>query len=186
VKNLLILIAISFLFNSNCYANNLYEQIYQKINTVRKNQGLPLLVLNDKLMKAAQSQSDWMAKNNRMSHLRPMPSSYEQFRTCNHHPANRIINAGYFEFEELFTVKRNPKGETIVCPKPEANKNLNEIIAEAKAGRKSYDTNIIVSGWLNSPGHRKAMLDPTFKEFGIGITSLKAGEVYWCVVFASR
>lgn len=184
MKNLLFIFLI--LFNSPCYADNLYAQIYHKINAVRKNQGLPVLALNDKLMTAAQSQSDWMAKANRMSHLRPMPSSFEQFRTCNYHPANRVVNAGYFEFEELFTVEINSKGETLVHPKPEANSNVDEIIAEAKAGRKSYDTNIIVTGWMNSPGHRKVILDPTFKEFGIGITSLKAGEVYWCVVFASR
>ncbi len=175
-----------FLFCSFCQANDLYEEIFYKINYVRRNNGLSTLKLNDKLYRAAQSQSDWMAKVGRMDHLREKPSSIEAFKHCDHHPANRVINAGYYTFEELFDIEMQQNG-VVVHPKTAANKNVNEIVAAGRApGRQAYDTDIIMRGWMNSPGHRKVILTPWFEEFGIGITSLNQGEVYWCVVFANH
>ncbi|PUB18765.1 cysteine-rich secretory family protein [Yoonia sediminilitoris] len=39
----------------------------------------------------------------------------------------------------------------------------------------------IVSGWMNSPGHRRNMLHPRIQEFGIGITQGPKGP-YWVLV----
>lgn len=174
------------LFSSFCHAGDLYQEIYYKINSIRKTHNLPLLTLNAKLNNAAQSQSDWMAKVRRMDHLREKPSSFEAFKTCNHHPVNRMINAGYVKFEDVFDVEVQSNG-AFVRPKPGADSKVNEIIAAGKApGMQAYDTNIIVRGWMNSPGHRKVILTPGFEEFGIGISSPNQGEVYWCVVFGSK
>lgn len=181
-----ILFIFVFLACSVCQANDLYGEIFHKINYVRKSNGLSTLRLNDKLQRAAQSQSDWMAKVRRMDHLREKPSSFEAFKTCDHHPANRVINSGYYKFEDLFHIEMQPNG-AVVHPKIAANKNVNEIIAAGHApGRQAYDTNIIMRGWMNSPGHKKVILTPWFEEFGIGISSFNPGEVYWCVVFANH
>jgi uncharacterized protein YkwD len=175
-----------FISASASLAADLNSEIYQKINHVRSTHGLSTLTLNAKLQVAAQSQSDWMAKIDRMEHLRERPSSFELFKECEHHPANRVIKAGYFDFDDLFSVEIRKNG-AVVHPKLAANKNVNEIIAAGKApGLQAYNTNIIVRGWMNSPGHKKVILTPWFEEFGIGISSLKHGEVYWCVVFANH
>ncbi len=38
----------------------------------------------------------------------------------------------------------------------------------------------VVSGWMNSAGHRANILNPAFKEIGVG----RSGN-YWCAVFAT-
>ena len=104
---------------------------------------------------------------------------------CNYHPANRIINSGYFDFHDLFLVEHN-SGGSVVRPRLVANENISEIIAAGWGDeREIRRSETILNGWMNSPGHRKAILTPHFKDFGVGI-SMKKGETYWCVVFATR
>lgn len=43
----------------------------------------------------------------------------------------------------------------------------------------------IISGWLNSPGHRRNMLHPRLEEFGIGITQGPKGP-YWVLVVGKQ
>ena len=43
----------------------------------------------------------------------------------------------------------------------------------------------IVSGWLNSPGHRRIMLHPRVEEFGIGISQGPKGP-YWVLVVGKQ
>lgn len=42
---------------------------------------------------------------------------------------------------------------------------------------------VIMSGWMNSEGHRKAILDPRFRRIGVGY--YEVGEIgYWTQLFA--
>ncbi len=41
-----------------------------------------------------------------------------------------------------------------------------------------------VRGWLNSEGHRENMMNPGFKEIGIGMAVGKQGRKFWTQVFA--
>lgn len=41
----------------------------------------------------------------------------------------------------------------------------------------------VMEGWMNSPGHKKNILNPNFKEIGIGYT---ANGNYWVQMFATR
>lgn len=43
----------------------------------------------------------------------------------------------------------------------------------------------IITGWMNSPGHRRNMLHPRIEEFGIGITQGPKGP-YWVLVVAKQ
>ena len=43
----------------------------------------------------------------------------------------------------------------------------------------------IVTGWLNSPGHRRNMLHPRIEEFGIGINQTSKGP-YWVLVVGKQ
>ena len=185
MKNLLF--SFLLLFPGLCLGSDMHSEVRHRINSIRQNHGLPALSPNQKLVEAAKSQSDWMANVGRMDHLREPAKSFEEYKVCNYHPANRVINSGYFKFEELFRLKFNPDGTGVeVLPRPEAQANVGEIIAKGSGmGRDVYSPEIIVKGWMNSPGHRRAILDSNFKEFGVGITPT-GKEVYWCVVFGSR
>jgi uncharacterized protein YkwD len=40
--------------------------------------------------------------------------------------------------------------------------------------------------WMKSPGHRKNILNPSFKEIGIGIATTSSGDRYFTQVFGTR
>lgn len=42
----------------------------------------------------------------------------------------------------------------------------------------------VMSGWMNSPGHRQNILNPAFTELGVG-QATGGGRIYWAQVFAS-
>ena len=161
------------------------SQVCFGINAIRSSMGLNRLNREPRLDSAAKSQSDWMASVGRMEHLREFPKSLEEYRICNHHPANRVVNSGYFAFDELFVINYNGGGAE-VHPRPAANTHVGEIIAAGRGGGPDVRRpDIILNGWMNSPGHRQAILTPHFNDFGVGV-SARGGDVYWCVVFASR
>ena len=125
-----------------------------------------------------------MSAVGRMDHMREPAKSFDEFRACNHHPVNRVINSGYYNFDDLFETFKDSKGVS-VRPRRETQL-VDEIVAWGRAGKDAYRTDIIVAGWMRSPGHRKAILNPAFRDMGVGITSPVNGEVYWCVVFGKR
>lgn len=43
----------------------------------------------------------------------------------------------------------------------------------------------IITGWMNSPGHRRNMLHPRVEEFGVGITQGPKGP-YWVLVVGKQ
>lgn len=154
------------------------------INSIRSSHGLPKLRREPRLESAAASQANWMASVGRMDHLREPPRSLEEYKTCNHHPANRVINSGYFSFDDLFRIDYNGGG-AVVHP-TRANTHVGEIVAAGRGGGPSVRRpDIILAGWMNSPGHRDAILNPKFKEFGSAVAA-RGGDVYWCVVFGVR
>jgi uncharacterized protein YkwD len=110
-----------------------------------------------------------------MEHLQDAPRSLDEHRTCNQHTANRVVNAGYFTWDDLFFIESQPNG-AVVDPKPAANKLAGEIIAKgAHAGHPATQPPKIVPGWMNSPCHRKTILTPHYREFGIG-TAVRVGR----------
>lgn len=159
------------------------RDVAQRLNQQRVQHRLKPLNYNGTLEKAAQQHAEWMARNRRMEHLEEPPRSLDEQRTCNQHPANRVVNAGYFRWDDLFRVETRPDG-AVVHPKPAANEAVGEIIAKgANAGHPATQPGTIVPGWINSAGHRKTILTPQFREFGIG-TACIGDDTYWCVVFA--
>jgi uncharacterized protein YkwD len=81
--------------------------------------------------------------------------------TCPPEPQlqSRLANAGYSGFDRI--------GENIA------------------AGDETPEA--VVQGWLSSPGHRRNILNPTFKDIGVGVTlTTDRYGVYWVQVFGSR
>lgn len=166
-------------------ASDLNDLVSRSINSIRSSHGLATLRPNPSLKRAAESQAVWMASVGRMDHLREPAGSFEEFFSCDHHPSNRVVKSGYFRFEELFRVDRNPNGATFV-PLPAANENVGEIIARGWGGDGAYDHGTVVRGWMNSPGHRREILKAPYREMGVHVCSPRHGETYWCVVFGYK
>ena len=154
-----------------------------RLNAKRADRGLRRLVYDTTLEKAAQSHAEWMARNQRMEHLEDPPRSLEESQTGNHHPANRVVKAGYFRWDQLFFIENRPGG-AVVHPRPAAKGLVGEIIAKgANAGHPATQPPRIIAGWMHSPEHRRSILTPDYRAFGIG-TACIGNDTYWCVVFA--
>ena len=160
------------------------RDVFTRINKERTQQRLKPCTYNKTLEKAAQAHAEWMARSRKMEHLQDPPNSFEAHRTCNHHPINRAINAGYVGWDEVFQVERTPTG-AIVHPKPGASECVGEIIAAGwGAGHPATQPKQIVSGWMDSPGHKKEILTGRYREMGIGVACTQDGnDTFWCVVF---
>lgn len=166
-------------------ASELDAMVANSINLIRKSNGLRILTTNARLQSAARSQAVWMARVGRMDHLREPARSFEEFLSGEYHPSNRVVKAGYFDFDELFRTDRTPNG-VIFVPLPAANDNVGEIIARGAGGPGAYNHKTVVEGWMKSPGHRKEILKESYREFGVDVCSPRPGETYWCVVFAFK
>jgi uncharacterized protein YkwD len=160
------------------------RDVFNRINGQRKQHHLSTLTYNKTLEKAAQAHAEWMARERKMEHLQPAPASFEEHRTCNHHPINRAINAGYIGWDEVFTAVPGENGISVVT-KPDADKHIGEIIAAGwGGGHPASHTGKIVDGWMKSPGHRKEIRTARYEEMGIGVACTPDGkDTFWCVVF---
>jgi uncharacterized protein YkwD len=160
------------------------RDVFTRLNGQRKQQALSTLTYNKTLEKAAQAHAEWMARQRKMEHLQPPPASFDEHRTCNHHPVNRAINAGYLDWDEVFTAVPGANGMAVVT-KADANDHIGEIIAAAwGGGHPASHTGKIVDGWMKSPGHRKEILTKHYKERGIGVACTPDGkDTFWCVMF---
>jgi uncharacterized protein YkwD len=47
-------------------------------------------------------------------------------------------------------------------------------------------TKIAVSGWMKSKGHRRHILDPVFRETGVGVARGSDGSIYFTQMFLDR
>jgi uncharacterized protein YkwD len=162
------------------------RDLLNKHNIVRRKHGLKPFHYNPMLAQAAQAHAEWMATQRKMVHLQPDAKNLEDFRTCGHHPLNRVIRTGYLKWDDVFRIEVND-GQQAVVPLEDANCLVGENIAEAKdAGHPAQQTRLMIEGWMNSLGHRRSILTPEFREIGIGTacTNEQDYDTYWCVVFA--
>ena len=44
----------------------------------------------------------------------------------------------------------------------------------------------VMQGWMASPGHRKNILNGTYRHIGAAVARSANGTSYWCVVLARR
>ena len=182
---LIVVVTLSGL-NATAQDSPFVRDLVNEHNIVRKKHGLKPFHYNHLLSQAAQAHAEWMATERNMVHLQPDAKNLEDFRTCGHHPLNRVIRTGYLEWDDVFRIEVND-GQQAVVPLEDANSLVGENIAEAKdAGHPAQQTRLMIDGWMNSPGHRHAILTPEFKEIGIGTacTNEQDYDTYWCVVFA--
>lgn len=122
-------------------ANQYEQQMLDLINADRAEAGLNPLVFNGDLNESSEDHSAWMLETDSFSHRGEGGSSSR----------NRIEDAGYELTGRWLT------GENIAWVSEEGDNGLSDEVVR-------LHTNL-----MNSPGHRAKLLNPDFKEIGIGI-----------------
>lgn len=116
------------------------EKLLEDINSVRLQNGLAVLEINEDLRESAQGHVVDMLCQNYYSHISPDNST----------PSNRVVKSGY-----LFKIiEENLAGIPITDPN-----NIDE----------DYIIHNAIRGWSLSESHNKAMLDTKVSDFGAAI-----------------
>jgi uncharacterized protein YkwD len=124
-------------------------EILRLVNVEREKEGLSQLTYNFTLENAAQAHAQDMFDRDYFSHESPEGGTFDQ----------RIESAGY------------------PGPCPFAGCRMRIAVGENLAkGFRSPEA--VVQGWMNSPGHKANILNPNFKELGVGIAG-----TYWSQEF---
>lgn len=124
----------------------LRRELYLLINTLRTDLGKAPLQLNDTLQKAAENHSDYMVKNNILSHT--------QRRSKYATPKDRVSAFSGDNFDVV--------GENILYSSPQTfplNKNKIKALA-----------NEMFKSWKNSPGHYANMINTEYTHGDFGFT----------------
>jgi uncharacterized YkwD family protein/spore coat assembly protein SafA len=105
--------------------------------------------------------------------LQPLKANWQVSRVARY-KSQDMINKGYFSHTsptygspftmmESFGVKFSAAGENIA---------MGQTTPEA-----------VMNGWMNSPGHRSNILNPTYTELGVGLAKDSSGRCYWTQMF---
>lgn len=152
----------------NFQSNYLEHLVKIGVDEVRAEHGLPVLVNDSILYRAADHHANYLLGLGRLSHT-------EDDSVLTRTPQDRA---------EYFGSTNYRVGENILFSRYHR-------IVKGKDG-KEYDThtyqglaNAIVSGWVNSPGHFKNIITPDYEITGLAISLDKdKGRVYACQKFA--
>jgi uncharacterized protein YkwD len=94
--------------------------------------------------------------------------------------AQDMLARDYFAHE-------SPEGKTVRERARAAGYDWRRIGENIAEGQFSVDE--VMATWMNSPGHRRNILDPAFKELGVGLAlgrSGKSHQVVWAQAFGTR
>ena len=145
----------------------LEKRIHDLINKERRKQGLSQLAWDDRLAQIARRHSQDMASKNYFSHNSPDGRDF----------SDRYKQAGYTCGVRV--------GRTIHTGAENIlQNNLYDSVTTVN-GVAYYDWNseqkiaeTTVQGWMNSPGHRKNILTPHWRNEGIGVVIAPDDKVY--------
>ena len=147
----------------------LADRVHELINEQRVTGGLPALSSDPALTDIAENHSADMAANNYFSHVSPSGQT----------PTDRGTAAGYTCRKEYGSYYTYGIAENIF------QNNLYTTVTYYSNGTYVYDWNsqeqiaqTTVGGWMNSTGHRKNILTPTYDREGIGVAISSDDKVY--------
>jgi hypothetical protein len=127
---------------SNAGLDKIYSQsIFEATNRIRIENGIQPLNYNEKLSMAAKKHAEDMCNNNFFNHINKKGET----------PSQRALKEGY----SSWYVGENIATEDILLS------SMHLIISFT-------GHNLTTKGWENSPGHKENMLNPNYKEIGIG------------------
>jgi len=67
----------------------------------------------------------------------------------------------------------------------DAGYKLGWIGENCAVGSDPYAPKDVVKSWMDSPGHRRNILDKRYTEIGIGMAKTSGGDIYWTQVFGN-
>jgi len=146
------------------YSEKLEKRIHILINAERKKYGLKPLKYSKKLQKIAEAHSKDMAKRNYVSHVTPEgldPTARAKKAEYNVEKleGNRIrVGVGENIFEAYAAMEENGKVTPYLEPLEDASKK-------------------IVKKWMQSPPHKKNIIDKNYTLTGIGVAVSKDKKV---------
>ncbi len=141
------------------------RQIHRDVNTVRTQQGLEPFSYDTELAAIARTYSQDMAERDFFSHYSPEGEDF----------ADRYEDAGY-DCEIRANDQIYSGGENLA-------KNAIGRPVEDGSRRDVYTSiddlsQAVVTGWINSPDHRKNLLHEVWQRHGIGVHITDSGAVY--------
>lgn len=144
-------------------AENLRIELSMRINNLRVEKGLKPLLFSDTLKKAAEFHSDYMAKNDLLTH----DEKSLKYTT----PKDRVLAFEGKDFEIV--------GENVLFSKPQDFPlKKQDIIALADE---------MFTSWKNSPGHYANMINQEYEYGDLGFaTNIKKQIVYATQVFGKK
>ncbi len=152
---------------------HLEARVHQLVNQERKRRGLRSLQKSPRIKEVARKHSQEMARSNFFSHVNlngegPIQRGNRAGILCKRRLSTGVFRTGIAE--NLF---QNHLYSAIIYS------------GSGKHLRKRYQWNTLeqiaqttVKGWLNSPGHRKNMLHPSYTHAGVGVSISSDGKVY--------
>ncbi len=145
----------------------LEKQIHMLINTERKQHGLSPVSWDDRLAAIARRHSRDMAKRDYFSHYSPEGHDFSfRYRQAGYQCGIFVGTTIYAGAENLM---QNNLYDSVMTVNGKAYYNWN-------SQRKISETT--VKGWMKSPGHRKNILTPYWRNEGIGVNIAPDGKVY--------
>jgi uncharacterized protein YkwD len=152
---------------------NLERRIHDLINRERKASDLSALQFDERLASIARAHSEDMGRRHFFSHVNP----------DGRNPTARGKLAGYTCRKVYRGYSTEGLGENIF------QGNLYDRV-RISGNQRSYDWNTpedlakqSVKGWMNSPGHRRNILEKNYMQTGIGVAISKDDKVYVTQVF---
>jgi uncharacterized protein YkwD len=146
------------------YVQTLETKIHILVNRERVNEGLPPLAYSAKLSAIARSHSADMAARGFTDHVNPDGLN----------PSDRAKKAGYNIIKRKKNSIRTGVGENIY-------EHQAYMTGDGRETPYLDDVNTVakkaVMGWMNSPGHRKNILNPDYTSAGVGAAVSKDKKV---------
>jgi uncharacterized protein YkwD len=148
--------------------DNLELMVHDLINSERLSNGLPALEFDEELAPIARAHSQDMGENNFFSHNNPKGQD----------PSSRGKAVGYSCYKNFGSYYVTGLGENIFQTYTYGSIwYTNGVETGRDYLTSSQLAQQIVTGWMNSPGHRENILSSTYDREGIGVFITRTGEV---------
>jgi len=147
----------------------LEQHIHALINDNRQKNGIVALTYDSQLATIARTHSQDMAKNNFFAHENLKGNG----------PTDRANNAGYITKKSIGNNRfQIGIGENIYQMTLYSRINYNNGVSSYDWYTQETIAELIVDGWMNSPGHRLNILTSTYDREGIGVAISDTNKVY--------
>lgn len=146
---------------------DLEKKIHALINEERKKEGLSPLARDNALARIARKHSRDMAKRNYFDHVSPEGRNFAHRYSQEGYKCSVVVGTTIHMGAENIALNNLYDSATTVN---------GEVFYSWNSPAKIAETT--VRGWMNSPGHRKNILTPYWRNEGIGIIITPEDKVY--------